>query len=115
MVTAVTAQVNSRLAADDKLPVGADALLGFGGNARLIGQQYLSVDNRRPAPREPGHILLNDYLRYEAPKWYVIGQIRNLTDAVYKTYAQEFSSVDKIQTAYWSDLRTLLGTGGFRF
>ncbi len=107
--------ITARLAADYTLPVGVDDSVGFGGDVRLVGQQFLSVDNRRPALWEPGYTILNAYVRYDAPKWYVMGQVRNATNAVYKTDAQEFSSVSNIQTAYWGDPRTFLGTVGFRF
>jgi iron complex outermembrane receptor protein len=107
--------ITARLAADYTLPVGVDDTVGFGGDVRLVGQQFLSVDNRRPALWEPGYTILNAYVRYDAPKWYVMGQVRNATNAVYKTDAQEFSSVSNIQTAYWGDPRTFLGTIGFRF
>ncbi|MGL4543562.1 MAG: TonB-dependent receptor domain-containing protein, partial [Polymorphobacter sp.] len=107
--------ITARLAADYTIPVGVDGSVGLGGDVRLVGQQYLSVDNRRPALWESGYTILNAYVRYDAPKWYVMGQVRNLTDAVYKTDAQEFSAVSNIQTAYWGDPRTFLGTIGFRF
>jgi iron complex outermembrane receptor protein len=41
--------------------------------------------------------------------------VRNLTDKLYKTDAQEFSSVGNIQTAYYGDPRTWSLTLGYRF
>jgi len=106
--------ITARLAADYIIPVGADGKVGIGADVREVGKQWLSVDNRNGL-MEPGYTLINAYVRYDAKSWYVMGQVKNATDTYYKTDAQEFSSVSNIQTAYWGDPRTFLGTVGFRF
>ena len=41
--------------------------------------------------------------------------MKNAANTIYKTDAQEFSSVGNIQTVYYGDPRTRTGTVGFRF
>jgi iron complex outermembrane recepter protein len=104
------------IASDYAIPLGHSGTLTFGGDARFVDKEYLSVDNR-PGLTEPGYWLLNAYVQYDAPggHWYVRGGVKNLTKTVYLTDAQEFSSVGNIQTAYYGDPRTWTGTVGFRF
>jgi iron complex outermembrane receptor protein len=106
--------ITARLAADYTIPLNNDAAINFGADGRFVDKQYLSVDNRNNLV-EPGYTMLNAYIRYDAKHWYIMGQVRNATNAIYKTDAQEFSSVANIQTAYYGDPRTFLGTIGVRF
>ncbi|MGZ8282705.1 MAG: hypothetical protein ACXWUN_07100, partial [Allosphingosinicella sp.] len=72
---------------------------------------------RRPALFEDGYALVNAYVQYDSPgrSWYLRGGVKNLTDEVYRTDAQEFSSVSNVQTAYYGDPRTWSVTAGLRF
>ncbi len=89
----------------------------LGGDAKFIDKHYLSVDNRSPGLVEDGYWLANAYIQYTAPggKYYLRGGVKNLTNSLYKTDGQEFSSVGNIQTAYYGDPRTWSVTAGFKF
>ena len=108
--------ITARIGIDYSFPVGAGSVT-LGGETRFVDSHFLSVDNRRPALFENGYTLVNAYAQYDAPgrRWYLRGGVRNLTDTVYKTDAQEFSSVSNIQTAYYGDPRTWSVTAGLRF
>ena len=104
------------LASDYAIPLGHSGTLTLGGDARRVGHEYLSVDNR-PGLYENGYWLVNAFVQWDAPggHLYVRGGVKNLTKTIYLTDAQEFSSVGNIQTAYYGDPRTWSGTVGFRF
>ncbi|MBS0283241.1 MAG: TonB-dependent receptor [Proteobacteria bacterium] len=108
--------INFSVASDYAIPLGNAGSLTLGGDARFVDKQWLSVDNRQGL-MEPGYWLVNAFVQYDAPggKWYLRGQVKNLTKSIYLTDAQEFSSVGNIQTAYYGDPRTWSGTVGFRF
>ncbi len=108
--------INFSVATDYTVPLGNAGTLTFGGDARFVDKQWLSVDNR-PGLMEKGYWLVNAFIQYDAPdnKWYVRGGVKNLTKSIYLTDTQEFSSVGNIQTAYYGDPRTWSGTLGFRF
>ncbi|MEO9132370.1 MAG: TonB-dependent receptor, partial [Sphingomonas sp.] len=99
--------ISAALASDYAIPLGNAGSLTLGGDIRFIDKQYLSVDNRDNL-REPGYMLLNAFVQYDAPggKYYLRGGVKNLTKSIYMTDAQEFSSVGNIQTAYFGDPRT---------
>ena len=48
-------------------------------------------------------------------KWQLRAGVRNLTDKLYKTDAQEFSSVGNIQTAYYAMPRNYYLTARYNF
>jgi iron complex outermembrane receptor protein len=98
------------------VPLGDAGSVTFGGDARFVDKQFLSVDNR-PGLYEDGYMLLNAFVQYDAPggRYYVRGGVKNLTKELYKTDGQEFSSVGNIQTVYYGDPRTWSLTAGFRF
>lgn len=102
-----------RLGADYKVPL-AGATLTFGGDARFVDKQFLSVDNR-PGLTEPGYFLGNLYAQVDFDKFYLRGMVKNVTDKRYRTDGQEFSSVGNIQTVYYGDPRTWNVTIGARF
>ena len=104
------------LATDYTVPLGDAGSVTFGGDARFVDKQFLSVDNR-PGLYEDGYMLLNAFVQYDAPggRYYVRGGVKNLTKELYKTDGQEFSSVGNIQTVYYGDPRTWSLTAGFRF
>ena len=105
-----------RGAADYVHQLGNGGSLTFGAEARFVDKHFLSVDNR-PGLTENGYTLVNALVRYDAPgkRWFLQGGVKNLTDALYKTDGQEFSSVANIQTVYFGDPRTWSLTAGFQF
>jgi iron complex outermembrane receptor protein len=105
-----------RGAADYVHQFGDGGSLTFGTEIRFVDKHFLSVDNR-PGLTENGYTLLNALVRYDSAgrRWYLQGGVKNLTDTLYKTDGQEFSSVANIQTVYFGDPRTWSLTAGFRF
>lgn len=74
----------------------------LGGDVSYRGKTWLSVDNR-DALSQDAYTLVGLYGVYDSAdsKWQLRAGVRNLTDKVYKTDGQEFSSVGNIQTAYY--------------
>ncbi len=105
-----------RLGADYKVPLGATASLNLGGDVRFVDKQFLSVDNR-PGLTEDGYTLGNLYAQLDLMngRYYLRGQVKNVTGSLYKTDGQEFSSVGNIQTVYYGDPRVWNVTVGARF
>lgn len=108
--------LSASLGSDYAFDLQGAGTITVGGDARFVDKQWLSVDNR-PGLYENGYWLFNAYVRYDAPSghWYVQGGVKNAANTIYKTDAQEFSSVGNIQTVYYGDPRTWTGTVGFRF
>ncbi|PXA86862.1 TonB-dependent receptor [Nostoc sp. 3335mG] len=108
--------LSASIGSDYAFDLNGAGTITVGGDARFVDKQWLSVDNR-PGLYENGYWLFNAYVRYDAPSghWYVQGGVKNAANTVYKTDAQEFSSVGNIQTVYYGDPRTWTGTVGFRF
>jgi iron complex outermembrane receptor protein len=102
-----------RLGADYRIPLG-DAALTLGGDVRFVDKQFLSVDNR-PGLTEDGYTVAGLYAQVDYDRFYLRGAIKNLTNEIYKTDGQEFSSVGNIQTVYYGDPRTWNVTVGVRF
>lgn len=104
------------LGSDYAIPLGNAGSLTLGGDARFVDRHFLSIDNR-PGLVEPGYLLVNAFVQYDAPggRYYLRGGVKNLTEEVYRTDGQEFSSIGNIQTAYFGDPRTWSVTAGFRF
>ncbi|MFC0634039.1 TonB-dependent receptor [Brevundimonas balnearis] len=96
-----------------ELANGSD--LTFGGSMRFRSRMALAVDNTavNSTVQLPG-MFQDDYYLYDARVvWddptdrYTVGLYgQNLTDEVYRTDAQEFSSVGGIRTAYYGAPRT---------
>jgi iron complex outermembrane receptor protein len=109
--------ISFALASDYAVPLGDAGTLTFGADSRFVDKHFLSVDNRSPGLVEDGYWLLNAYVQYDLPggNAYLRGGVKNLTESIYKTDGQEFSSVGNIQTAYYGDPRTWSITAGFRF
>jgi len=79
-------------------------------------KSWLSVDNREVLTQDD-FALMNVLASWQSQSrtWRASAGVRNLTDEVYKTDAQEFSSVGNIQTAYYGDPRTWQLTLGYSF
>ena len=77
---------------------------------------WLSVDNHDVLTQD-SFTLMNAIAMWRSSSgtWRASAGVRNLTDEVYKTDAQEFSSVGNIQTAYYGDPRTWQFTLGYSF
>ncbi|ALE17971.1 Outer membrane receptor protein, mostly Fe transport [Altererythrobacter epoxidivorans] len=106
--------LTARVGMDYTVPVGDDASLSFGGDMRFVDKHYLSVDNREGL-EEDGYYLGNVYAEIDWGGYYLRGMVKNVTNSLYKTDGQEFSSVGNIQTVYFGDPRTWQVTAGFRF
>jgi iron complex outermembrane receptor protein len=104
--------------------LGASYLFGLGDLGSLTlaadwqyrSEAWLSVDNRDVLTQDSFSVF-NALATWQSQSqtWRASAGIRNLTDEVYKTDAQEFSSVGNIQTAYYGDPRTWQLTIGYSF
>ena len=109
--------VTARFAGAYVLPLPGGAEVEFGAAARYRDRHALAVDNTlvNSNVQLPG-MFQDDYWLYDARVvWtdssgrYTLGAYgQNLSDEVYKTDAQEFSSVGGIRTAYYGAPRTVM-------
>jgi iron complex outermembrane recepter protein len=101
---------------DYGIALGNAGRITLGGDVRFIDKHFLSVDNR-PGLTEPGYAVANAFVQYDAGGggWYARGGVKNLTNSLYRTDGQEFSSVGNIQTVYFGDPRTFSIMAGVRF
>ncbi|MFP3944098.1 MAG: TonB-dependent receptor, partial [Alphaproteobacteria bacterium] len=76
------------------VPLADVANLVLAGAVKYRSEQWLSVDNQ-PGLVEDGYVLVDLSATLETfdGRYYLKGGVKNLTDEVYKTDAQEFSSV----------------------
>jgi iron complex outermembrane recepter protein len=95
-------RVTARVAASHAFALGNGATFTLGGDVSYRDDTWLSVDNREVL-KQDAYTLVGAFGVYDAAgsRWQVRGGVRNLTDKLYKTDAQEFSSVGNIQTAYY--------------
>lgn len=82
--------------------LGGMGALTLGGDASHRSRTWLSVDNR-PNLSQDAYTLFGLFGTWDSPdyRWQVRAGVRNLTDEVYATEGQEFSSVGNIQTIYY--------------
>jgi iron complex outermembrane receptor protein len=106
----------ARLAASHPFSLSNGATLVVGGDASYRAATWLSVDNR-PGLYQEAYTLMGLFGSYDSPdgRWQLRAGVRNLTDEVYKTDAQEFSSVANIQTAYFGAPRNWYATFRYNF
>lgn len=92
----------SRVALQHSFDLGGSGALTVGGDVSYRSETWLSVDNRENLSQD-AYTLLGLFGVWDSPgyDWQVRAGVRNLTDEVYKTEGQEFSSVGNIQTAYF--------------
>lgn len=92
----------ARLAATQTFNFGSGAAITVGGDVSWRDDTWLSVDNR-PGLMQPSYALVGLFGVFDLADghWQIRAGVRNLTDKVYKTDGQEFSSVGNIQTAYF--------------
>ena len=93
-----------------------NSLVSFSFDVSYRSETWLSVDNA-PGLRQDAYTLVGFYSHWDSSdgRWYVRGGVRNLTDEVYRTDAQEFSSIAGIQTAYYGLPRNYYVSFGMRF
>jgi iron complex outermembrane receptor protein len=106
----------ARLAVAYTFVLGDKGGFTLSADALYRDKQWLSVDNRDVLTQD-SYTLMNVLLSWASASnaWYASAGVKNLTDEVYKTDAQEFSSVGNIQTAYYGDPRTYQAILGYRF
>ena len=92
----------ARIALTQTFNFGSGAALTVGGDVSYRDDTWLSVDNRAGL-MQPSYALVGLFGVFDSADghWQFRAGIRNLTDKVYKTDGQEFSSVGNIQTAYF--------------
>ena len=92
----------ARVALQHTFYLGNGGGLTVGADAAYRSDTWLSVDNRAGLMQDV-YTLVGLYGVWDSSdyRWQVRAGVRNLTDEVYKTEGQEFSSVGNIQTAYY--------------
>ncbi len=93
---------SARLALAQTFSFASGAALTVGGDLSYRDETWLSVDNR-PGLMQPSYTLVGLFGVFDSADnhWQVRAGVRNLTDEVYRTDGQEFSSVGNIQTVYY--------------
>jgi len=99
-------EVTARIALQHSFQLGDNGAFTLGGDLSYRGDTWLSVDNRAGLMQE-AYTVAGLFGVWDSPQytWQVRGGVRNLTDELYKTEGQEFSSVGNIQTAYYAPPR----------
>lgn len=92
----------ARVALTHTIGLSNGSSLTFGGDASYRDKAWLSVDNRDVLTQD-AFTLVGLFGVWDSADttWQARVGVRNLTDEVYKTDAQEFASVGNIQTAYY--------------
>ncbi len=92
----------ARVALTQTFNLSGGSAITVGGDVSYRDDTWLSVDNR-PGLMQPSYALVGLMGIFDTADghWQVRAGVRNLTDKVYKTDGQEFSSVGNIQTAYF--------------
>ena len=114
----------ARLGASYEWSLAGGNTLRLAGSAKFRSRMALSVDNTPVnSDVEIDGLFQDDYWVYDASLLWTLGEGRfsvglngrNLSDEVYRTDGQEFSSVGNIRTAYYGAPRTysLVLTGRF--
>jgi iron complex outermembrane receptor protein len=87
-----------------------------GADASYRDETWLSVDNRANL-KQGEYTLFGLFGAWTSAdtQWEVRAGVRNLTDEVYKTEGQEFSSVGNIQTAYYGMPRNYYASLRYNF
>ena len=111
---AFSPRVTARVGAQYVLQLDGGSDITFGGAARYRDRMALAVDNTAvnssvelPGMFQDAYWLFDARVVWNASDRYTLGLYgQNLSDEVYKTDAQEFSSVGNIRTAYYGAPRT---------
>lgn len=94
--------LTARLAATHTFHLAGGHGLTLGGDVSYRADTWLSVDNREVL-KQDSYTLVGLFGSFDTAdtRWHVRAGVRNATDKLYKTDAQEFASVANIQTAYY--------------
>lgn len=95
-------EFTGRIAVQHAFDLGDAGTFTIGADASHRSETWLSVDNR-PGLMQEDFTLFGAFGSWESSdyRWQLRAGVRNLTDEVYKTEGQEFSSVGNIQTVYY--------------
>lgn len=106
----------ARLAATQTFSLGDGSALTFGGDYSYRTETWLSVDNY-DALSQKNYGLVGLFGIYDSADghWQFRTGVKNLTDRVYKTDGQEFSSVGNIRTAYYGEPRNWYVSARYNF
>ncbi len=106
----------ARLAASHSFFLSGGSVITVGGDVSYRDDTWLSVDNRDVLMQE-AFTLVGAYAIWDSADgaWQGRLGVRNLTDKLYKTDAQEFSSVANVQTAYYGWPRQVYAAVRFNF
>lgn len=93
---------SARIALSHTFSFASGSALTLGGDLSYRDETWLSVDNR-PGLVQPAYTLAGLFGIFDSAdgKWQLRAGVRNLTDRLYRTDGQEFSSVGNIQTVYY--------------
>lgn len=105
-----------RIALQHGFELANGSLLTVGGDVSYRSETWLSVDNA-PGLRQGAYTLAGLFGAWDSSdgRWQVRAGVRNLTDEVYKTDGQEFSSIGGIQTAYYGMPRNYYASLRYNF
>lgn len=106
----------ARVAATQTFSLSDGSALTIGADASWRSSTWLSVDNRAGL-MQPAYTVVGLFGIYDSADghWQLRTGVRNLTDKVYKTDGQEFSSVGNIQTAYFGAPRNWYVSARYNF
>ena len=109
-------EVTARLAVQHSFGLSDGSSLAIGADASYRSETWLSVDNRANLSQD-GYTLYGLFGAWTSSsgQWEVRSGVRNLSDEVYKTEGQEFSSVANIQTAYYGMPRNYYLSARYNF
>lgn len=106
----------ARLALTQSFNLGDGSAITLGGDYSYRTETWLSVDNYA-ALSQKAYSLIGLFGIYDSADghWQLRTGVRNLTDKVYKTDGQEFSSVGNIRTAYYGMPRNWYASVRYNF
>lgn len=109
-------RLTARLALTQTFGLSNGSALTFGASASYRSRTWLSVDNRPGLVQQP-YTMTGLFGVFDSPSgdWEFRAGVRNLGNKVYKTDAQEFSSVGNIQTAYYGKPRNWYASARYNF
>lgn len=107
---------SARVALQHSFDLGGHGGLTVGADASYRSETWLAVDNR-DGLRQGAYTLVGLYGVWDSPeyRWQLRAGVRNLTDEVYRTEGQEFSSVGNIQTVYYGWPRNVYASLRYNF
>lgn len=109
-------KLTARLALTQSFNLGDGSAITVGGDYSYRTETWLSVDNYA-ALSQKAYSLVGLFGIYDSADshWQLRAGVRNLTDKVYKTDGQEFSSVGNIRTAYYGMPRNWYASVRYNF